>query len=91
MLDGLICILIKLINFFTQSMFGWWIDMLIFFIEFLPPSPFQFNPIKWGAVGQSVGYFIPISDMILDLARIIGALVVWYSVQHVLRLLRAIR
>lgn len=91
MLDNLICILIKFVNFFTESVHNWFISVLIFFIEFLPPSPFRFEPIQWGEVGNLIGYFIPVAGMLTSLVYITTAVTVWYSIQHILRLLKSVR
>lgn len=91
MIDQLLCILIKFINLLTNGLLGWFADMLIWILELLPVSPFQFESLKWGNFGMAVGYFIPIEKMLLHLARILMAVGAWYTIQHIIRFLRIIR
>lgn len=91
MLDGLLCILIKFCNILFAVLFSWWIDMIIFILQFLPTSPFKFEPIKWGAFGDAVGYFLPVERMAAHFASILVAVGMWYAIQHVLRILRMVR
>lgn len=91
MLDGLICILIKFLNMVFAVLFSWWIDLLIFFLAFLPTSPIKFEPIKWGEFGNIVGYFIPVAKMAEHFAAILLAVTMWYALQHVLRIVRMVR
>lgn len=91
MLDGLICLLIKFTNMFFAVIFSWWIDLLILMLNLLPTSPFKFEPIEWGAFGNFVGYFLPVEKMATHFAAILMAVAVWYSIQHVLRILRMVR
>jgi len=91
MLDQLLCILIKFVNFLFSILFSWWIDMLIFILSFLPDSPIKFEPIKWGEFGNFVGYFIPVAKMANHFAAILAAVTIWYAFQHVLRILRMVR
>lgn len=91
MLDGLVCLLIQFTNILFKVLFGWWIDMLIFILSFLPPSPIKFEPIEWGSFGNFIGYFLPVGDMATHFATILLALTGWYAIQHVLRILRMVR
>lgn len=90
-MDMLFCLLIKIANFFMAIFFSWWIDLLIFILSFLPPSPIQFQPIEWGTFGNLIGYYIPVEAMTKHFAAILTALTVWYAVQHILRILRMVR
>lgn len=90
-MDWLFCLVIKILNFIFAVVFSWWIDLLIFMLSFLPSSPIQFEPIKWGTFGNLVGYFIPVQTMIEHFAGILAALTVWYAIQHILRILRMVR
>lgn len=91
MLDGLICLLIKFVNMFFAVIFSWWIDLLIFMLTFLPPSPIKFEPIKWGSFGNAVGYYIPVGKMAEHFTMILIAVAMWYMVQHILRIVRMVR
>lgn len=90
-MDLVFCLVIKIINFILKVMFSWWIDLLIAMLSFLPASPIQFEPIKWGAFGNSIGYFIPVETMLKHFAAILTALTIWYGIQHILRILRMVR
>ena len=91
MLDGLICLLIQFTNLLLDILFDWWIDLLIFMLEFLPSSPIQIEPIEWGEFGNFIGYFIPVQTMLTHFATILIAVTIWYGLQHVLRLVKMVR
>lgn len=91
MLDQVWCIFVKIFNVVFNQTFEWIIDIMIWVLQLLPPTPFVFEPIKWGVIGQSIGYYVPIEKMLLHLSYILSALLVWYAVQHIVRALRIIR
>lgn len=90
MFDQFYCALIKFANFIIGMMFNWWVDMLIWVIGLLPDADFSADPIEWGVFGNSIGYFIPVSSMASHFAMILSALVLFYGIQHILRLIRLI-
>lgn len=91
MLEGIKCLLIKLFNLIFNQTFEWIIDIMVWVLQLLPETPFVFEPIQWGAFGDAVGYFVPIQTMLVHLSYILSALVVWYAIQHIVRMLKIIR
>ncbi|HEX5519996.1 MAG TPA: hypothetical protein VFX18_06110 [Candidatus Nitrosocosmicus sp.] len=89
--NQILCLIIPFINFLLRILFGWWIDLIIFILQFLPPSPFEFEPVQWGEFGKAVGYFIPVAKMINHFALLLVSITIWYAVQHILRILRMVR
>lgn len=91
MLDNLLCILIKFLNLIVDYLLDVIIIALAWVIALLPSFPVQMKPIVWGPFGNSVGYFIPIGDMLKHFALMLGLMVLWYSVQHIMRLIKMIK
>ena len=91
MIEDIKCLLIKLINMLFNQTFEWIIDIMVWVLQLLPETPFVFETIKWGAFGMGVGYFIPIQTMLVHLSYILGALIFWYAIQHIVRVLKIIR
>jgi len=91
MFDIIICALKEIINFLVWLLFDWWILGIAWVLDQLPDADFSAKPIEWGNFGNAIGYFIPVSDMINHFSLLIVALTVYFGVQHVLRLLKAVR
>ena len=90
-LDALLCALIKFCNMLIDHLLDTVISTLGWVIALLPSVPWQFKPLQWGAFGDVVGYFIPIADMLTHFTLMLLLVVVWFSVQHILRIVRAIK
>lgn len=92
MLEIIKCALIEVFQFLFDYLIAWWMDWLVKIIEImLPQNVFKFERIEWGAFGNFVGYFIPFKTMVTHLTFILTAVAIWYSVQHLLRLLKMVR
>lgn len=90
MWDLIQCYFIKLVNLLMNFLVNWWLEILIWVLELLPDADFAADPIEWGDFGNSVGYFIPVAKMASHFVLILGALVLYFAVQHVLRLVKMI-
>lgn len=90
MFDMLYCALIKFANILISFLFSWWVELLIWVLDLLPEADFSADPLEWGVFGTSLGYFIPVGTMALHFASILGALTLYFAVQHILRLVKMI-
>lgn len=70
------------------DIYNWTIGLLIML---LPESPFQFEQIDWGPLGNSIGYFIPIATIIQHFVVILAAIGTYVVIRHVLRLIRMVK
>lgn len=63
-----------------------------FIFSFLPPSPFKgiFDGMADNEVIQYVNWFIPVGDFLSMMAVWLGAIVVFYTYQVVLRWIKAV-
>lgn len=57
----------------------------------LPDTPFEFEPLEWGAMGDAIGYVFPIADMVTSFALITSAIVIYYAVRGLLRLIKQVQ
>lgn len=89
--EAIWCAIIKLINLFTKYILDSMLSTLVWALSFLPTIPILAKPVDWGVFGDSVGYFLPIADMIVHFGLMLALVVMWYSVQHVMRLIRMIK
>ena len=82
-----------------KSFFYWIIENLLTILDYilnmvlliLPNSPFNFEPLQWGTIGKSVGYFIPVATILNHFITILTAIAIYYSVRYLLRLIKAIQ
>lgn len=89
--DALWCALVKLINFLVEYVFDVIISAIAWAIALLPTIPILAEPIDWGPFGDAVGYFLPVADMITHFSMMLILIIAWYGVQHILRIVRAIK
>ena len=75
-LNGLIDVLVAILNFF---------------LALLPDTPFDFEPLNWGKFGQAIGAFFPLSSMVTHMATILTAFSLYYVVRWALRIIRQVR
>lgn len=66
-------------------------SLLSFVFSFLPPSPFKgmFEVMIDNEILQYLNWFVPIGDFITILSVWLGAIIVFYSYQIVLRWIKA--
>ena len=57
----------------------------------LPASPFTFENLDWGPFGIWIGAFFPVSQMFLHFSAITTAILLYYAIRHILRLLQMIQ
>ena len=89
--DALWCAFVKLINFLVEYLLDVIISGIAWAVALLPTIPILADPIDWGPFGDAVGYFLPVADMITHFTLMLMLIVLWYGVQHVLRIVRAIK
>ena len=76
-----------IINFFIDVIY-----MIVQAIVFLlPASPFDFKPLNWGPFGQLVGAFIPIPQMFAHFVTLTTAILLYYAIRQILRLIKMIQ
>lgn len=90
-LNALFCALIKFCNLLIEHLLGSVIEAMGWLVSLLPSIPWSFPVLQWGAFGDIVGYFIPIPEMLTHFAMMLVLVTVWFSVQHILRIVRAIK
>jgi hypothetical protein len=57
----------------------------------LPDTPFQFEPLGWGDFGTLVGVIFPISTMVQHFISILSAILIYYAIRSLLRLIKQVR
>lgn len=90
-LDAVVCAIIKIINMLIDHGLETITDVLGWLIALLPSIPWEFKPLKWGAFGDLIGYFIPIADMLTHFTLMLILVTVWYGLQHILRIVRMVK
>lgn len=65
-------------------------EVISFFLDLLPDSPFQKLSFNLGEVMGYVNYFIPVGMFVDVLGLYLAAVIVWYAVRWVLRFVRYI-
>ena len=91
MLQALFCALVKFCNMLIDMILDTIISSIAWLIALLPSVPWQFQPLQWGDFGKLIGYFIPIADMLTHFTLMLVLVAVWFSVQHILRIVRAVK
>jgi len=66
-------------------------DTLGWLIALLPSIPWEFKPLQWGEFGNLIGYFIPIPEMLTHFSMILILVILWYGIQHILRIVRMVK
>lgn len=95
MIDGILdvikCALIDVLNLIIEYGLDTIVFAIAWAIAILPSLPFESVQVAWGTMGNSIGYFIPISQMLSHFSLMLGIMVIWYSVQHIMRLVKLIK
>lgn len=89
--DAIWCALIKFCNVLIEYLLDTVVSTLGWVIALLPSVPWTPEPLQWGPFGMLIGYFIPIAQMLTHFTLILGLVIVWFSVQHILRIVKAIK
>lgn len=78
-----------------SSILNFFIDVIYLIVTaltaLLPVSPFEFKPLDWGPFGSMIGAFIPIPQMFLHFSAITTAILLYYAVRQLLRLIKMIQ
>lgn len=85
------CALVKFFNFIIENVFDLIISSIAWVVALLPSVPFEPEPLDWGEFGNSIGYFLPISDAIVHFSLMLILMIIWLGVQHILRVSKMIR
>lgn len=85
------CALVKFFNMLIDYVLETITDTLGWLIALLPSVPWEFKPLQWGDFGNLIGYFIPIADMLTHFSLMLILVIVWYGLQHILRIVRMVK
>lgn len=95
MLDDLMhilwCFFVKVLNFLIDYVLDSIFYVLAWALNLLPTVPILAEPLDWGVFGDAVGYFIPISSMIAHFSSMLLMMILWFTVQHILRIAKQIQ
>lgn len=90
-LNAVWCACIKVINALIDYGLETITDTLGWVIALLPSVPWTFEPLQWGAFGDIIGYFIPVATMLTHFSLMLLVVVAWFSIQHILRIIRMVK
>lgn len=90
-LNAIWCALIKVINAVFDAVFQNVIDALAWIIDLLPSLPIGNQPLDWGVFGDAVGYFIPLGTMAQHFVLMLALMLVWYSIEYIMRWIKMIK
>lgn len=57
----------------------------------LPVTPFSFEVIEWGEFGKALGLIFPIESMLKHFAVLLSAILIYYAIRWILRMIRQIQ
>lgn len=89
--DAIKCALIEVANALIDHVLNNILSMIAAIIGILPKMPIPIDPLNWGNFGSSLSYFIPISTMIQHFVLMLGLMVLWYSYEYIMRLIKMIK
>lgn len=90
LLNWLWCVIKSAFFWIIENLFELIDIIAVFILNVLPDSPFQFEPIEWGPIGNSIGYFIPIQSILTHFITILTAIAIYMGVRHLLRLIKQV-
>ena len=80
-------ILVPVVNFLIDILY----IIASTLLKILPSTPFKFEPLEWGEFGKAVTYFIPVHVMITHFVLLLSAILIYYGIRWLLRLIRQIQ
>lgn len=89
--DSIKCALIELINMLIEHVLNNTLSMIALIIGVLPSLPIPIEPINWGAFGVAIGYFIPIGTLAQHFTLMLALMILWYSYEYIMRLIKMIK
>lgn len=89
--EAIKCALIEVANALIQHVLNNILSMIAAIISILPKMPIPIDPLNWGDFGASLAYFIPISTMVQHFVLMLGLMVLWYSYEYIMRLIKMIK
>lgn len=60
-------------------------------VVLLPTTPFQFEQLQWGSFGQLIGYIFPIANMAIHMVALLSAVLLYYAVRQMMRLIKMVQ
>lgn len=90
-LSDLWCIVKSAFYWIIEKLFTIFDNIAQFVLMILPDSPFQFETIEWGPIGNSIGYFIPVQKILTHFITILAAVGIYMGVRYLLRLIRQVK
>lgn len=90
-LNAIKCALIEFANMLIEHVLNNILAMVILIIGVLPTFPIPINPINWGDFGVAIGYFIPIGTMAQHFTLMLALMIIWYSYEYIMRLIKMIK
>lgn len=79
-------IFVNILNFLIDLV----VVVIVFILELLPQSPFKNMTYDFGSVGGLLAFILPIGDIIRDYVSLLGAILLWYGLRYLLRLIRMV-
>lgn len=80
-------IIVPIVNFLIDVLYSIGSTLM----KILPNTPFEFETLKWGEFGKAVTYFIPVHVMITHFVLILSAILIYYGIRWLLRMIRQIQ
>lgn len=79
-------IFVNILNFLIDLI----VTIIVFILNLLPQSPFKNLTYDFGSVGGVLAFILPIGDVIRDFLVLLGAILLWYGLRYLLRLIRMV-
>lgn len=85
------CALIDIVNALIEHVLNNILSMISTIIGILPQMPIPVEPLNWGDFGNSLAYFIPIGTLVQHFTLMLGLMILWYSYEYIMRLIKMIK
>lgn len=85
------CALIEFANMLIEHVLNNFLSMIALIIGLLPSLPLPQNNLVWGDFGRSIGYFIPLGTMAQHFTLMLALMIIWYSYEYIMRLIKMIK
>lgn len=90
-LNAVMCALIKVWNLIQDHLIETLVNLIAGALDLLPSIPIESEELVWGEFGRAIGYFLPISTMLQHFTLFLGLMLVWYSYEYIMRLIKMIK
>lgn len=85
------CALIEFCNILIEHVLNNILNAIAAVISILPKMPIPIDPLNWGDFGKYLAYFIPVGTMVQHFTLMLGLMLVWYSYEYIMRLIKMIK